>query len=470
MSDHHQSKSANALVVDSDPSVLRLVREVLEARGYRVSACETAEAALQIGQNVPVQLAVIGSNLPGMSGLDLVRVWKSSARGQDTACLVTTDNPGADALRAILDAGADDCVQKPLALDALGVRLSFLERRVVDLDAMRVARDTLAPLPGHAPTEKHGIVAQSRPMLDTIARLELAAKTDVTVMLRGESGTGKELAARVIHNLSARAEGPFVAINCGAIPASLLESELFGHVKGAFTGADAAREGLLEAANGGTLFLDEIGDIDPYTQVKLLRALQERVIRRVGDSKTIPIDVRIVSATNRDLESLVSSEEFREDFYYRVNVFELHLPPLRERAEDIPALVDHLLGTLTAGRATPLQGVTQQALDRLMAHTWPGNIRELQNALEYALVLVEGDRITADHLPARVAGGGALSARKGPRMTGALKRLAAKEQSEVDRIRNALADADGVKSRAAELLGISRVALWKKMKKLEMAA
>jgi two-component system response regulator HydG len=459
------------LVVEDDPSTQRLLREVLELRGYRVIPKQTAEEALDVLQEHPISLALIDWELPGMNGLELCRQIKRRRAVDPTAVMMVTAKQGAGVLREMLEAGADDYLAKPIDLELLDVRLTILERRVLDLESLQQARDEIVALRRKTarPTTKHGIVGSSPAMQKILTRLELAAKSDVTVMLRGESGTGKELAARTIHDLSARHAGPFVAVNCSAIPDTLLESELFGHVRGAFTGASAAKDGLFHAANGGTLFLDEIGDVDPYIQVKLLRVLQERAVRRVGDHRPTDLDVRIISATNRDLEARVREEKFREDFYYRVNVFELELPPLRDRIEDVPALVDRVLSTLLPARRPDLKGLTRQALDRLMEHDWPGNVRELQNAMEYALVVATGDRIAADDLPDSIASGG-RRLRSEPRITQNVQRIVEKQQTEADRVLNALEEAGGVKTKAAEILGISRVALWKKMKKLELEA
>ena len=461
----------HALVVEDDPSTQRLLREVLELRGYRVIPKQSAEEALEAFEQHAIALALIDWDLPGMNGLELCRQVKRRHATEPVAVMMVTAKQGSGFLREMLEAGADDYLGKPIDLELLDVRLTILERRVLELESLQQARDEIVALrrKSSRPTTKHGIVGSSPAMQKILTRLELAAKSDVTVMLRGESGTGKELAARTIHDLSARHAGPFVAVNCSAIPDTLLESELFGHVRGAFTGASAAKDGLFHAANGGTLFLDEIGDVDPYIQVKLLRVLQERSVRRVGDHRPTDLDVRIISATNRDLEARVREEKFREDFYYRVNVFELELPPLRDRIEDVPALADRILSTLLPARRPDVQGLTRQALDRLMEHDWPGNVRELQNAMEYALVVATGDRIAADDLPESIASGG-RRLRAEPRVTQNVQRIVAQQQSEADRVLNALDEAGGVKTKAAEILGISRVALWKKMKKLELEA
>ncbi|MEW5847886.1 MAG: sigma 54-interacting transcriptional regulator [Myxococcota bacterium] len=300
------------------------------------------------------------------------------------------------------------------------------------------------------------IIWNSAPMREVHRRLLLAAQSDVTVVLTGESGTGKELAAAAIHALSARAERPYVGVNCAAIPETLLESELFGHVKGSFTGAFKDKVGLFQAAGGGTLFLDEVGDISSLLQVKLLRALQEREIRRVGDDRAVKVDVRVIAATNKDLTRLMTSGAWREDFYYRIRVFEIALPPLRERTEDIPLLVEHYIREFSARGGKVVRGVEPAAMRMLLEHSWPGNVRELRNALEHAFVTVGGDLITPDDLPP-LPRAPALSAPPS---------VATGDQAERTRILDALQRAGGNRSAAARLLGTSRVTLWKKMRKL----
>jgi PAS domain S-box-containing protein len=304
------------------------------------------------------------------------------------------------------------------------------------------------------------LIGRSAPMQEIFRRLRLAAQSDVTVLITGESGTGKELAARAIHDLSARRDHPFVAVNCAALPETLLESELFGHLKGAFTGADRDKTGVFQAAHGGTLFLDEIGDVSPLLQLKLLRALQEREVRRLGDPRAIKVDVRLLTATNRDLEGLRAAGTLREDFYYRIRVYEIAMPPLRQRREDIPLLVDHLIEEFARTHKKRVRGITREALQRLLDHPWPGNVRELRNAIEYAFVAVGGDRITLLDLPPELRRGGARP-QAGPALT-------PDQEAERRRIQRALEQTRGNRTAAARTLGISRVALWKKMRRLQL--
>lgn len=305
------------------------------------------------------------------------------------------------------------------------------------------------------------LIGAGAAMQEVFRRLRLAAQSDVSVFLSGESGTGKELAARALHAASGRAAKPFVAVNCSAIPEALLESELFGHVQGAFTGAARDRAGLFQAAEGGTLFLDEIGDVSTLLQLKLLRVLQEREVRRVGDEKSLPVDVRLVTATHQDLIAKVAEGTFREDFYYRIHVFEIHLPPLRERREDIPLLVEHFIREFARLHDRPhVASVTKDALDRLRAYPWPGNVRELRNAIEHAFVTVGGDAITLLDLPESVRDRVAKAA-----AAAETSHWTAEEVDERRRFADAIAAADGNKTAAARNLGVSRVTMWKKVKK-----
>ncbi len=302
------------------------------------------------------------------------------------------------------------------------------------------------------------LVGRDPKMQELFGLITDVAGSDATVLIRGESGTGKELVARAIHETSGRSDGPFVQVNCSALSENLLESELFGHVKGAYTGAVADRRGRFEEATGGTLFLDEIGDVSPVVQVKLLRVLQERVVERVGDNKPIAVDVRVVSATNRNLETLLTSGRLREDFFYRIKVVSLTIPPLRDRREDIPLLIPHLLQKIAQREGLPVPPpVTGEALTQLMRHAWPGNVRELENALEHAVVLSRGQPIRPSHLPPEVAAG--------PRGAGrGLAGVPLHTETERQVLQEALEAAGWNRSRAARRLGIDRTTLWRKIR------
>ncbi|HEX7897276.1 MAG TPA: sigma 54-interacting transcriptional regulator [Planctomycetota bacterium] len=326
----------------------------------------------------------------------------------------------------------------------LSEALRRTQERVVQLEEQVQKRASFASM-----------VGKSGAMQEVYRRLRLAAESDVTVLVTGESGTGKELAAAAVHSLSHRRARPFVGVNCSAIPESLLESELFGHMKGAFTGATRDKVGLFQAAEGGTLFLDEVGDMSPVLQVKVLRALQEREIRRVGDERVIPVDVRVVTATNRDLPGLIERGLLREDFYYRIRVFEIKLPPLRERKDDISLMVNHFIDELSRSVGKKIRGIEPEALTCLLDYAWPGNVRELRNALEHAFVTVRGDILGLRDLPIEIrAAPPALETRPAP----------SGDPGERARILQALQDSDGRKGDAAKRLGISRVTLWHRMR------
>lgn len=307
------------------------------------------------------------------------------------------------------------------------------------------------------------LVGKSAPMQEVFRRLRLAAQSDVTVLITGESGTGKELAARAIHALSTRQHKPFLSVNCGAIPETLLESELFGHVRGAFTGAVRDKMGIFQAADGGTLLLDEIGDISPLLQLKLLRVLQEHEIQRVGAPHPYTVDVRLITATNKDLSALVTAGTLRDDFYYRIHVFEITLPPLCDRREDIPLLVDHFITEFARESDKSVNGIARDALQALMAYTWPGNVRELRNAIEHAFVIVQGECLTLLDLPLDIRQPPAQ-----PQQAQPPRRPAVVDHAERQRILAALRLSGGNRTAAAKRLGFSRVTLWKKIRQLQI--
>ncbi|RMH35895.1 MAG: PAS domain S-box protein [Nitrospirae bacterium] len=334
-----------------------------------------------------------------------------------------------------------------------------------DLTSFILANEKIAVLEEQTKTRDafQQLVGKSPPMQEVFRRLRLAAQSDVSVLLVGESGTGKELAARAIHTLSGRKDKAFYAINCSAIPETLLESELFGHVKGAFTGAVRDKLGLFQAADGGTLFLDEIGDISPLLQLKLLRVLQEGEIRRVGDERTLRINVRLITATNRDMKALLASGRMREDFYYRFRVFEIALPPLRDRREDIPLLVNHFIKEYSRTYQRPVRDISKDALQHLMQYAWPGNVRELKNAIEHAFVTMSGDCITLFDLPVEIRQSSCQQIHSPLSST-----LSPGEHDERKRIVEALRQTGGNRTKAAQLLGYSRVTLWKKLQKFNL--
>ncbi|MCB2188446.1 MAG: sigma 54-interacting transcriptional regulator [Deltaproteobacteria bacterium] len=348
---------------------------------------------------------------------------------------------------------------------------------LTDLSEMVAKERELASLRRHIAMDQafQGMVGRTQSMLNLFSLIESAAESDAPVLITGESGTGKEMVAEALHRLGRRAQGPFIKVNCAALNENILESELFGHVKGAFTGADTLRMGRFEAAKGGDFLLDEVGDLPPATQVKLLRVLQEKVIERVGDHRPIPVNVRIIAATHRDLKALVAQGRFREDLYYRVAVVPIHTPALREHRQDVPLLVEAFLNRILPRSGKTIQGVSRGAMELLLHHAWPGNVRELINALEYAVVLCPGGLIEPAHLPQTILGpdtpasnppAAPAVAPTAPPATPPPALPRPSGEGERERIIAALAASGGRREAAAQALGISRVTLWKKMKDL----
>ena len=438
-------------MVDDEPPQLELVSGFLAKHGYEVLTASSGPAALERFRTEPVELVLTDQKMPGLSGLDLLRA--ARAAHPEVAVIVMTAYGTIEHAVAAIKGGATDYLTKPVNLDALLHRIGQVRDRHRLLTENRELREALR--------ERHrveGIIGESGRMQEVLSLILRVAPSDATVLIRGESGTGKELIAKAIHYASPRAGGPLVAVNCAALPENLLESELFGHEKGAFTGASALRRGRFELAHGGSLFLDEIGDVPPHLQVKLLRVLQEREIERVGASRPLPVDVRLLAATHRDLEEMVRRGEFRDDLYYRINVVTIAVPPLRERREDIPPLLDHFLAKFARANGRTIRGLTREARDALLRYDYPGNVRELENLIERAVVLTRDAVIGAGDLP--------LSLTEREKETGDSGSLtAAVEGLERRLIRDALARADGVQTRAAELLGISERVLRYKLKK-----
>ena len=367
---------AHLLVVDDDPDMLRLLTMRLTAAGYRVSAVTSAEAALTQLQLERPQLVLSDVRLPGKDGLALF----DDIRAQHPSLpviLLTAHGTIPDAVQAT-ERGVFTYLTKPFDGKALLDKIA---------QALQLSAPASPAQRGSPQAWQNRIISRSSRMAEVLAEAQMVADSDASVLLRGESGTGKELLAQAIHQASARANKPFIAVNCGAIPEALLESELFGHVKGAFTDAVSNHKGLFQTADGGTLLLDEIGDMPPALQVKLLRVLQERQVRPVGSSQSFPVDVRIISATHRDLDAAMASGDFRADLYYRLNVVTLTLPPLSERREDIPLLANHFLVTLAAKYNKRLSGFAPEALKALSTAAWPGNVRQLYNVVEQVCAL-----------------------------------------------------------------------------------
>jgi DNA-binding NtrC family response regulator len=439
--------SARLLLVDDDEAACRLLSEVLEREEYRVvSALSADEAISKLDEEGPFDAVLTDLRMPRKSGLDLLRV----VRGRDPEALVLVLTAFGDAAAAgeAIRAGAYDFISKPYDIETLRETLDrALGRR--RLARRRPANADLVPA---EEPEGLALVGHSPAIIEVMKTLARVAPSQASVLVFGETGTGKELVARTIHRYSERASRRFVAVNCSALAEGLLESELFGHVRGAFTGAAVSRPGLFREADKGTLFLDEIGDISPALQARLLRALQEHEIVPVGSETTVKIDVRVIAATHRDLLELVRQGRFREDLYYRLDVVTLRLPPLRERRQDIPLLVDHFLRTLSSRHGRGPVALDPEALRRLLGYDWPGNIRELQNVLERALLLAEQGVIGPEHLATTVRPAAAAL----PDTPPSVPTLRGLEEVEREHVIRVLAATGGNREESSRILGISR--------------
>ncbi len=452
---------ASVLVVEDNDTLREALAEVLRSAGHETRAAASAEEGLALCRPVMPALVVTDLKLPGMDGIGLLRAIK----GEDPLAevLILTAFGTIEAAVEAMRAGAFDFLTKPVRMDHLcGKAAQALQVRE-DRIALGRERERRQYLEAEvAATFNEGeIVGRSPRMLEVYATIAKVAASSSSVLITGESGTGKELVARAVHMRSPRRSAPFVRVNCGALAEGVLESELFGHEKGAFTGAMRQRRGRFELAEAGTLFLDEIADIGPAVQMRLLRVLQEREFERVGGEQTLRVNVRVIAATNRDIRAEVLAGRFREDLFYRLYVIPLDLPPLRERKEDIPLLVQHFLGRLCAGLSRPRLGISPAALRLLTLYDWPGNVRELENALERAIVLCEGERVEEHDLHfLRQA-----QAERLPLPTGILPLNQSLAELERTLLERALEEARGVKAEAARLLEIKTSALYYKLEK-----
>ena len=442
------SEKERLLVVDDAPATLELLERNLTSQGYQVFSASNVSDAIRILQGVPIDLVITDFKMPEVSGLDLIRHVRENFK--NTEVMMITGFPTVEGAVEAIKTGAEEYVTKPFT----DKELFSAVLRV--LDKLRLRRAVRA-----APLQRlpslHGLIAESGPMQKVFDGITRAASTSATVLISGESGTGKELVARAIHYNGTRASAPFVPVNCGAIPEDLLESELFGHVKGAFTGATETRAGFFQTADGGTIFLDEISETSLSMQVKLLRVLQDKEICMVGSTRMTRVDVRILASTNKDLLGLVRKGAFREDLYFRLNVLTIEIPPLRERGNDILLLTRYFTKRYAEELGKPIPMFSGPALQVLKNYHWPGNVRELENAVQRLVIMTEGDLIVVPDLPSlmRFSAFG---------QTGLNRTLA---EVEVEYIRNVLASVKGNRTRTAEILGIDRKTLREKLRKNE---
>lgn len=443
--------SKRILIVDDEPLNLDLLGQELADLGHgTIRAADGTEALLKL-ETVNPELVLLDYQMPGMNGIEVLREIRK--RDKNTPVVIITAYGTIERAVEAVKAGADDFITKPFDPDHLALVVNkALERAQLKSEVEFLAQELVG---------RYRLIAgKNRLMVETVEEAKKAAASKSTVLLLGESGTGKEIFARSIHEWSDRRLKPFVAINCVGLSKELLESELFGHEKGAFTGAHQRKKGKMELANGGTVFLDEVGDIAPELQTKLLRFLQEREFERVGGTEPIAVDLRIIAATNRALEQAVKNGAFREDLYYRLNVIAITLPPLRDRKEDIPLLADYFLERFSSETKKNFSGIAADAQERLLAYPWPGNVRELANVVERAVVLGEGPKLTVHHLPVRVIGG---------QLQNEIQEFSYHDAINAFRrelIVRALADAQGNRAAAAKALGLHRTHLMKLLKAL----
>ncbi len=444
------------LIVEDEPKMLRLLDLNLGEEGYATRATQEAEAALKLLRQEKIDLVLTDLKLPGMNGLEFLHAVKR-ANAHLPVIVMTAYGTVETAVEAI-KAGASDYVLKPFSME----EIKLIIRKELDVHRLREENRSLREALGKR-YEYKNIVARSAKMQEVLATVERVAPTNSTILLAGESGVGKDLIARAIHQHSRRASGPFVKINCTAIPENLLESELFGYEKGAFTGATTSKPGKFEIADKGTVFLDEIGDVPESIQAKLLRVLQEREFERLGGTKTLKVDVRLIAATNRDLRAALEQGTFREDLYYRLNVVPINIPPLREHPEDIPYLVNHFLERVAHESGKSITGITLAAQKILMGFHWPGNIRELENIIERAVALANAPVLDVADIRLDVSPPRAVPDAPSPPFPPEGMTL---EQFEDEIIKEALRRANGNKSQAARMLGLSRNALRYRLSKM----
>lgn len=441
-------KKEHILVVDDSLDTLELLQRNLESKGYQVFTAPGAIEAIKILESTPMNLVITDLKMPKVNGLSLVRHIQENFK--DTEVMMITGYPSIEGAVEAVKTGAEEYLAKPFTDEELFSAV----KKVLDKLHMRRAAHMR---PHRPPPARHGLIGESEAMHKVLNAIEKAASSSATILITGESGTGKELVARAIHYNSPRASAPFVPINCGGIPEALLESELFGYIKGAFTGATETRAGFFQTAEGGTIFLDEISETSLSMQVKLLRVLQDKEVYMVGIRHSQKADVRIIAATNKDLLSRIKKGDFREDLFYRLNVITIDIPPLREREEDILLLVQHFTTKFAIEFGKPLPRFSESALQVLKSYFWPGNVRELENIVQRLVIMIEGNIIDVPDFPSLMR----FSALEGIRPNRTLAAV------EAEYIISVLASVDDNKTRAAEILGIDRKTLREKLKKMK---
>ncbi len=442
-------RKKRVLIVDDEKSTREGLARALQ-RNYEVVLAESGARALEIVAERPVDVVLADLRMPGMDGLSLLQ--RLLARTPQPVCILLTAYGSIETAVEAMKRGAHDFLTKPVNLDELDLLLKrALRAREMETENRRL-REQLDSKYG-----MENMIGESPPMQEVFETIRQVAPTRATVLIQGESGTGKELVAHAIHGLSPRRQGPFIAVHCAALSPTLLESELFGHERGAFTGAVERRPGRFELADGGSIFLDEVGEIDPSVQVKILRVLEEHRFERVGGRETLETDARLITATNRDLQKLVAENKFRDDLFYRLHVVVINLPPLRERREDIPLLARRFLEECSRENSKPMEGMTPDTMDVLIRYEWPGNIRELKNTIERMVILSRQNKLTVRDIPP------AIRAEAGDSASGRSVRDMSLEDAEREHILKALEAHGGNRTRAARQLGISRRTLHRKL-------
>lgn len=442
----NSNNKVTILVVDDAPQTLEVIKRNLTVKGYQVFTASNVSSAIKIIEGSSVDLVITDLKMPEVSGIDLVRHIRENYK--DTEVMMITGYPSVESAVEAVKTGAEEYLTKPFTDEEL---FSAVERTLEKLHIRQAGKARMEKIP----TAPYGLIGESEKIREIFNAIAKAASTSATVLITGESGTGKELVARAIHYSSARASAQFVPVNCSAIPEELLESELFGHVKGAFTGAVESRAGFFQTADGGTIFLDEISDTSLGMQAKLLRVLQNKEVCMVGSSRPRNVDVRIVASTNKDLHDLVKKEIFREDLYYRLNVITIDIPPLRDRNDDILLLIQHFTNKFAKDSSKPNPKFSDNALQVLRNYHWPGNVRELENVIQRLVVMTDGETIEVPDLPSLLRFSALHKA--------GLNRTLAEVEAEY--IQNVLTSVDGNITQAAEILGIDRKTLRTKLKK-----